>query len=288
MKPMPSTLTAADGYTLGVTRYPASGTLRGRLIVAGATAVPQGFYRRFALYTSAQGFETLTLDYRGIGLSRPASLKGFRMNLLDWGRLDLAAAVEAMGGDDLPLYIVGHSYGGHGFGLLPNHQAVSGFYGFGVGAGWHGHMPLAERLKVLAMWRLVLPPLTYWKGYCPWKILGLGEDLPLDVYRQWRHWCGFPRYFFDDPAMHGIEEQFAAVRTPILAANALDDLWAMPRSRDAFLEGYSSAPITRLDLDPAQWGGQIGHMGYFRAAAEPLWQEVLKWFASLPPRPALP
>ncbi len=31
------------------------------------------------------------------------------MGYLDWGRLDLAAAVDAKHGDDLPLYMLGHS-----------------------------------------------------------------------------------------------------------------------------------------------------------------------------------
>jgi predicted alpha/beta hydrolase len=278
---VPVTLTAADGYVLGGARFAASLPLRGRLVVAGATAVPQGFYKRFAQFAAARGFETLTFDYRGIGQSRPPSLAGFRMDLLDWGRLDLAAAIDAMAGDDVPLYLVGHSLGGHAFGLLPNHHKVAGFYVFGTGAGWHGYMPRLERLRVLAMWKMVFPLLTWWKGYCPWKMLGLGEDLPVDAYRQWRYWCQFPRYFFDDPVMRGIERGFAEVRTPIVAANALDDLWASPRSRDAFIAGYSGAPLTREDLDPRRVGGKVGHMGYFRQTAEPLWENVLGWFATL-------
>lgn len=272
---------ARDGYELGALRYPATAPLQGRLIVAGATAVPQGFYRRFAQFASARGFDTLTMDYRGVGLSRPPSLKGFRMDLLDWGRQDLAAAVDAMAGNDAPLYIVGHSYGGHGFGLLPNHDKVAGFYVFGTGAGWHGWMPFTEQLKVLTMWRAVLPLLTWWKGYCPWSILGLGEDLPLDVFWQWRRWCQFPHYFFDDPAMKGIEQSYAAVKTPIMAVNALDDLWASPASRDAFLQGYCNSSLTRKDLDPAALGGKVGHMGYFRQVAEPLWADALAWFSGL-------
>src|SRR5262245_22578014 len=122
---MPVTLTAADGYVLSGNRYRANASPKGRLVLAGATAVPQGFYKRFAEFASARGFETLTFDYRGIGLSRPPSLKGFRMDLLDWARLDLAAAVEAMADGPVPLYIVGHSYGGHAFGLLPNHHKVA-------------------------------------------------------------------------------------------------------------------------------------------------------------------
>jgi predicted alpha/beta hydrolase len=208
------------------------------------------------------------------------------MNLLDWGRLDLAAGVDAMAGDEVPLYIVAHSYGGHAFGLLPNHHKVAGLYVFGTGAGWHGWVPFCERLRVLAMWRIVLPVLTWWKGYCPWEMLGLGEDLPVDVYRRWRHWCQFPQYFFDDPAMKGIEQSYATVNTPIVAVSALDDLWATPASRDAFMQGCRNAPLIKKDLDPARLvSGKIGHMGYFRQAAEVLWDEALTWFATLrPPR----
>ncbi|MGY0075430.1 alpha/beta hydrolase family protein [Vibrio proteolyticus] len=249
--------------------------------MAGATGVPQGFYRRFAQFASQQGFETLTFDYRGIGESKPDTLKGFDMDLLDWGKRDLAAAIDFMSKDDVPVFVVGHSYGGHAFGLLPNHNKVSGFYVYGTGAGWHGYMPYFEQIKVLTMWNVVLPVLTWWKGYCAWKMLGMGEDLPKQAFNQWRQWCRFRHYFFDDPNMAGIEKLYQAVKTPIVAANALDDLWAMPESRDAFVQHYSNAPLTRLDLSPEALGGKIGHMGYFRKNAEPLWQTSLDWFKTV-------
>jgi predicted alpha/beta hydrolase len=276
------TLTAADGYALTALRYAAATPAVGHLVVAGATAVPQQFYRRFAEHAAAQGFTTLTLDYRGIGLSRPPSLKGFRMDYLDWARLDLAAAVDAMASEHVPLFMVGHSFGGHAFGMLPHPERVARFYTFATGAGWHGWMPPLERLRVLAMWNLLGPVLTRWKGYLPWSLIGMGEDLPLGVYRQWRHWCRYPRYFFDDPAMRELAaERFARVRTPIVASNALDDLWAPPRSRDAFMAGYRNAPVHTVDLVPRRLGlGAIGHMGYFRPAARQLWDEALGWFRS--------
>ena len=36
--------------------------------------------------------------------------------------------------------MVGHSYGGACYGLIPNHDKVAGLYAFGAGAGWHGWM----------------------------------------------------------------------------------------------------------------------------------------------------
>ncbi|MGE0497543.1 MAG: alpha/beta fold hydrolase [Ramlibacter sp.] len=275
----PIALTTRDGYRLTALRYAAQGPLRGHLIVAGATGTPQLFYKAFAEYASTQGYTVLTLDYRGIGLSRPGSLRGFRMAYLDWARQDLAAAVDHMARDDVPLFMVGHSFGGHAFGLLPNHERVARFYTFATGAGWNGWMPMAERIKVWVMWNLVGPLIIRWKGYLAWSRLGMGEDLPLDVYREWKHWCRFPRYFFDDPAMPDVAERFGRVTTPIRAANALDDLWAPPASRDAFMAGYRGTPWQAIDIDPQRSGlGAIGHMGYFRRKAQPLWGEVLSWF----------
>ena len=216
---IPVSFQTEDGYLLKGHVFPANGKRVGSIIVAGATGVPQGFYKRYAQFASEQGFDVLTFDYRGIGLSKPVTLNSFEMDMLDWGKYDLASAVELMSEDEsIPLFVVGHSYGGHAFGLLPNHTKVKGFYVYGTGAGWHGYMPLTEQIKVLTMWYLILPIIVRWKGYCAWSLLGMGEDLPKNVFLQWRHWCRFKHYFFDDPNMHHIHKLYAAVKTPVLEA----------------------------------------------------------------------
>jgi len=102
----------------------------------------------------------LTFYCRGIGRCRLSSLRGFQMDDLDWARLDLAAAVDLVPCDGLPLYRVGRSYGGHAFGLLPNRQRVALFITLAIGAGWHGWMPTREQLRVLFMWRVLGRSLT--------------------------------------------------------------------------------------------------------------------------------
>jgi predicted alpha/beta hydrolase len=144
-------------------------------------------------------------------------------------------------------------------------------------------MPPLERMRVYALWWWVGPLLTRWKGYLPFRMLGMGEDLPIDIFYQWRHWCGFPRYFFDDPGVPDVHESFARVRMPIVVANATDDLWAPPRSRDAFMTGFTNSDWRGVDIDPRNSGlGPIGHMGYFRAKAEPLWRAALDEFRAVP------
>lgn len=71
-----------------------------------------------------------------------------------------------------------------------------------------------------------------------------------------------------------------------VALNALDDSWAPPRSRDAFMRGYRNARWRPVNLDPQASGIRaIGHMGYFRRPAQPLWDRALDWL-QLPERSA--
>lgn len=275
----PVDLIAADGHHLAATRFAPEGEAHGSIVVAGATAVPQRFYRRFAEYSAGRGYDVLTLDYRGTGGSRPESLRGYRMNYADWARLDIPAAIEAQSHPDRhpdrPLFVVGHSYGGAAFGLVPNHDRVTGVYAFGAGAGWHGWMPRLERLRVLALWHLIGPPLTATLGYLPWSRVMAGEDLPTDAFRDWKRWCSFPHFVLDDPRHPEARGEYASVRTPMVLANSTDDPWSPPRSRDAIATGYSNAPVRAVDIDP---GAGMGHMGYFRATSQPLWDDVLAEF----------
>jgi predicted alpha/beta hydrolase len=277
----PFRLTTSDHFEIGCTAYRPTIPTKGHILLAGATAVPQSFYRRFANHAAQQGFMVTTLDYRGVGTSAPKSLRGMSMNYLDWGRQDLVRTLDHISANtSLPIFMVGHSYGGHGFGLMPNHAKIKRFYTYGTGAGWAGYMSPFERLKVNIMWHLLGPALVSIYGYMPGKAMGLGEDLPKAVYLQWKAWCQHPNYFFDDPNMNDELKHFAQVTTPIIAAVSTDDLWITPPSRDAFFKGYANAPVQAVNINPKQFGitNPVGHIGYFRKGHESLWQPALDWF----------
>ncbi len=274
--PLPLTLHAADGYALAATHYPAdSGQF---IVMASATGVPRGFYRRFAEFAQARGINVVTTDYRGIGDSKPATLKGFDMQYADWSTLDLAAAVDYAAARG-KVSLVGHSLGGHAIGQLPRPNVLQAAYVCGTGAGWHGWMPRPERYRVWSMWNVLGPIGTRIYGYHPMSKFGAGEDLPMGVYLDWKRWCATPHYFFDDPEAKAITDKFADVRIPIAAAVSTDDLWAPPASRDAFFKGYANAAVEAIDLLPRGLGvKQVGHMGYFRPqTGVVLWPQILAW-----------
>jgi alpha-beta hydrolase superfamily lysophospholipase len=61
---------ATDGYALGARRFAAEAP-RATVIIAGASATPQSYYRHFASHLAGQAdLETLTFDYRGMGAQK--------------------------------------------------------------------------------------------------------------------------------------------------------------------------------------------------------------------------
>ncbi len=278
-------LQAPDGYRLAASLFKPNVQVDSQsdphfIVVGSATAVPRGFYKRFAEYAAARGVHVVTTDYRGVGDSKHGPLRGFTMDYADWSKQDLAAAV-AWCAERGRTWMVGHSLGAHAIGQLPNPNVLQAAYVCGGGAGWHAWIPFPENLKVWALWHLVGPLATRWYGYQPMSKFGFGEDVPLGVYRDWKRWCQYPHYFFDDPDARAITARFADVHVPIAAVTSIDDLWAPPKSRDAFFKGYSNAPVSRIDLSPGALGvPQVGHMGYFRAAVgAQLWLQMLAWLA---------
>lgn len=264
-------LVARDGYALTSRIHGAQGPV---VVVAGATGVPQRFYRAFGSGLADAGFTALTFDYRGIGESRPASLKGFVARGLDWAELDLNAAVDwalTRG----PTLVVGHSYGGQAYGLVSRVNETLGLFAVGTGAGWTGYMPPLEQVKVGLFWNVLGPVSTSLKGYLPKAAWG-GEDLPLGVYRDWRTWCSSPTYWFADPSL-GLAERVAKVTRPITALNTPDDAWASPRAAEVFFSHFSGAPTTLLAPTSASLGHhQVRHLDYLRPGRESVWKNIIE------------
>jgi len=47
------------------------------------------------------------------------------------------------------------------------------------------------------------------------------------------------------------------------------------------MAGYRNADVSTVTIDPRRAGmGAIGHMGYFKPKAKPLWDEALAWLSS--------
>jgi predicted alpha/beta hydrolase len=272
-------LDTADGAILGARLFLPDRAARATVVIQGATAVPQGYYAAFAGYLASRGLAVLTYDYRGVGASRPARLRGFGATMRDWARYDAPAALrwakEAF--PSIPLVVVGHSFGGQALGLAPGAaEVVDGALLVASQSGDVRYWPSPKRHAIKALWRVVVPAGTSVFGYLPgW--MGLGEDLPAGVASEWAGWCMTPGYVTG--ALPREELHFADVTAPILAYSFPDDTYAPPGSVDALLAWYARAPIEHRRVDPASVGARgIGHFGFFRRAlADALWGPATDW-----------
>ncbi len=275
LQPEPVTLTCADGQRLQGHFFAARGDAAASpVLISAATGVRQQFYWRFADWLAAQGHATLVFDYRGIGLSLDGRLADSRARLVDWGLLDQVAALqwllERSGAPQVVL--VGHSAGGQMIGLLPNHARISRVVGVAASTGWFGGMRFAFALRACLALRLLVPIGTLFKGYAPTAWLGLGENLPAQVARQWGQWCAAGGYA-TNAVRAGLATDFHAdVRTPIVVLHAEDDDIATPATVRDLLRTLPASPRATLQVRPSDHGLRgIGHLDWFRQSHQALW-----------------
>ena len=275
LQPEPVTLDCADGQRLQAHFFAGRGdTPAAPVLISPATGVRQQFYWRFADWLASQGHATLVFDYRGIGQSLEGRLADSRARLVDWGRQDQVAALQwLLARSGAPrVVLVGHSAGGQMMGLLPNHACIERVVGVAASTGWFGGMRLAFALKARLGLRLLVPLGTLVKGYAPTAWLGLGENLPAQVARQWGQWCAAGGYA-TNAVRAGLAADFHAdVRSPIVVLHAEDDDIANPATVRDLLRTLPAAPRATLHVRPSDHGLRgIGHLDWFRQSHQALW-----------------
>ena len=280
---------AADGYPLAATVVGSGDAAARVVVIAGATGVRRRYYTSFASYLAGRGMCVVTFDYRGIGDSRPASLRKFPATMRDWGTLDLEgvlrwAVAQSRG---TPVAFVGHSVGGQLLGQAPSNASVDRALFVAAQHGWFRHWPVARWPLLAGLWYGAVPLLARSLGYFPAPWLGLGEPLPSGVALTWSAWCtrrhampGAP----DDP----LRDRFAQVKAAIHSLTITDDGLAPLRAADALLDFYPRAIVSRQRVAPSFIGQRhVGHFGYFRQqVACALWDGAVAHLTDLDRRPS--
>lgn len=272
-------LSARDGVKLAATLYDAPPPLRGALLLNGGTGIPRQFYAAFAAHLAAQGFAVLTYDYRGVGGSeKPAAA-----TIDQWGGIDQPSMLDhlAQRYPGAPLGIVGHSFGGQVLGLADNIGAVRAAVLITSQSGHWRHWPAGRRrLRMLALWWLLIPGLTALTGHFPGAWIGTA-DLPANIARSWARW-GRSRHYVCDAWGRPFRPHNEEVTFPIRWLSFTDDAIAPYEAVEALASYYPGAVVERLHLTPADLGtAAIGHFGFFRKSMpRAAWDELASWLAN--------
>lgn len=280
---------AADGYAIRgfFWRHPAEGwATRPVVVINPATSVRCRYYFRFADFLFNHGFDVIAYDYRGIGESRPESLRGFDACWIDWGRLDFEAVLryadQSFSGQ--PIQVVAHSIGGFVLGLAESNHLVRRIFTVGAQYAYWRDYAAHARMRMFVRWHVVMPLLTMLFGYFPGEKLGWLEDTPKGVVRDWvlsrqrceDTWRGRAARY---PNKRDLGPPFANITAPTLAISLTDDEFGTVAAVERLLAYFSRSPRTHIRISPSSAAeSAIGHFGFFHSRFEPtLWQLPLQW-----------
>jgi len=272
---------AADGYSLAATLFAPDREGDSVAVLSAGMGIPRGFYGRYASYLASRGVAVLTYDYRGVGGSRPARLRRFHATATDWGAKDLSGVIDWAAGRFARVTAVGHSLGGQLIGLAPSNPRLARILLIASPSGYWRHWYFPLKFLLLAMWRTALPATAAVLGMFPARALGLGEDVPEHVMREWSAWCCSPHYNAGPPG-DARRAGFARVIAPIHAYSFSDDWYAPRRAVDALLASYPNARSEHRHVAPPDVGlPGLGHFGFFREGpTSALWMETAHWLVA--------
>ena len=253
------------------------------IVLHGGAGIPAQRYRGFARFLAQSGIPVLTYDYRGIGLSRPLALRGFRSVIEDWAEYDSGAAIGWLR-ERLPraeLIGIAHSVGALLVGGAQNAGEQARLVLVGAHTGYYGDYHPLYRLPMAALWHGLMPLLTRLIGYFPARRLGLGDDIPAGVALQWAS-----RRSSDlrpagagagDERARRLLDRCAVLERPALLIRFSDDAFATAAGMRRILAYYPRLSPQYDLFTPADSGvRKIGHFGYFgRKAGAALWHKLV-------------
>lgn len=269
-------ITCRDGYSLSARFYNAQARQKHScpILICPATGITKQFYNSFAHWLSLQGYDVLVFDFRGIGDSLHGPLSKSKASIVQWGQLDIPAAIDTLLHKTRAskVILLGHSAGGQLLGIVPNYDKVAKVVAV---SGSTGHVKgLKGRTKLLApiMFKGIFPIARHTLGYGPTNAIGMGENLPKDVAREWAQFCSKPGYVMNAIGKTVHEDFHHVIQIPITALWSSDDEIATRANVKDLLRLYPNADADMIELKPAQYGHKgIGHMLMFKKSHQNLW-----------------
>jgi predicted alpha/beta hydrolase len=225
----------------------------------------------------------LLYDYRGIGLSRPRSLRGFRATVEDWAEYDCTGAIAWLQGrfPGAPIVGMAHSIGALLVGGARNAAQQAYLVLIGGHTAYCGDYNQRYRFPMTLLWHRMMPALTRMLGYFPASRLGLGGDIPAGVALQWaarRSAELRPGSGPEHRRIHQLLDRCAELQRPALVISISDDAFTGPAGTKRLLSYYPRLfPLRHAVFTPAEAGAKrLGHFGFFRrAGGGALWPRFL-------------
>jgi len=254
-----------SSYQVPFKYFPAEGATA-QVIIAPGMGVPARFFTRLAEEFARQGLTAYIIEFRGHGESTMRASRKVDFGYKDHADDLLTICDRARTAEpDIPLYIVGHSMGGH-IGLVAaaiNHDKFDGLVFAGSGIPYKGYYGSLLGIGLILLAGIV-SLLILVLGFFPGNIVGFAAREARSEMRDWRHLI--LRSKFKVRGMgEDIHQRMARFRGRVLAFHFPDDgLVSMPVIKAALvLTPNASQEIIEVNADDL--GMKSDHFNWARS-----------------------
>ncbi|MFT6335847.1 MAG: putative alpha/beta hydrolase [Saprospiraceae bacterium] len=265
-------ITTEDGYNITTfVLTPKSSCPKAVIQFHSGTVTKKEFYFKLATYLVEQNYTVILFDYRGVGESKPKSLKNFKMSIADWGRYDADAVTKWIKNEypNLKIHLIAHSMGGQIYGLMHNWNTFDKIIMLTTSSGnFNKFAPPSYRRKIKWPTIILFPVIIKIFNYLPGKF-GVGEDWPKGVAQDWitnsKENGLMPNYLHNKIG----KSYYQQIDKNITAWYFTDDPMSTPETITELALSYPTARLNIKTIRPSEVGlDSIGHFGLYKSKAK--------------------
>jgi len=143
--------------------------------------------------------------------------------------------------------------------------------------GYWNNFKFPVNLFSLCIWYIYEPVATRLTGYAPGKKIGLGEDLPTGIAREWGSWCKRKKYLSSFFGKTIKNNYYSDINVPFKFFYVEDDEYANKKAVSALAEYYVNADVEIEQISLSELNAKrVGHFGYFSPVFKNnVWKKVI-------------
>jgi predicted alpha/beta hydrolase len=267
-----------DGHHTALRVFTPESTPRAVFLVLPAMGVRAAYYDRVGEALAAAGLVAAIAELRGQGQSNLRAGSG-----VDWGYHEAVVHdVEALVAHArslspaAPVYLLGHSLGGHlgALFLALRPDAAAGLVLVASGTTWHRNWPVPRRYTLLLQMQLG-GLIARTLGYFPGRRLGFADR---QARREMLDWAALGRHGRFRPRGPDIdyEAALARVRCSVLSCTFEGDTYTPRAAADHLVDKLAGAAVRRVHLGPAEVPAACLHHFQWARTPDPVLSHILE------------
>ena len=251
---------------------------RATIVVVPAMGVAAKFYDRFGDALASRDFQVFVSELRGIGSSSLRASRdvdfGYRELL---GDLALVVREARARSGELPIFVVGHSLGGHlavlFAGLHRDEVAGAGVVAGGTPYFRNWDMPMRAKLFFGSK---IMRGIGAMLGYVPGDRLGFGGREARTVIREWAHFVRTNDIVVSGIDRAHMDRKMSETTLPLLGVSLEGDEFAPRISTDRLVAKAPRATLTRVHLGGHAFPEKMDHFRWAKSPG-PVADEIRSW-----------